>query len=240
MADMTITDEMVDRLDAELSYEPDPAKRKTILTAALAQAPTGVKALEWEEIPNTLSKRAKTSIGDYYVTMLRDGRYEICDPSLCHLEDCDEPAAITWCQADYEARILSALSSPAQEMPVTERESAWAALRMIADCVGNCFGPVANLESEEASLRRGPEYHHFAEGIVEALLRVSSPAQGQREGACLGFVNVYRHEDGSPVLGSTDLDDDPSEPAYAAEYCEFIGKAKVVLAASPKEEDDGE
>lgn len=67
--------------------------------------------------------------------------------------------------------------SPASEveMPATERESAWAALRMVADCVGERFGPVADLESEEASLRRGPEYHHFAKGIVEALLRVPAP-----------------------------------------------------------------
>jgi hypothetical protein len=59
-----------------------------------------------------------------------------------------------------------------------ERQAAWASLRMIADAVGELFGPKASIESEEASLLRGPEFHDFAQGIVEALQRVTalSPA----------------------------------------------------------------
>lgn len=57
-------------------------------------------------------------------------------------------------------------------MQTDERQRAWAALRMIAEAVGELFGPVASIESEEASLLRGPEYHHMAEGIIEALQRV--------------------------------------------------------------------
>lgn len=53
-----------------------------------------------------------------------------------------------------------------------ERQDAWASLRMIADAVGELFGPAASIESEDASLLRGPEYHHFAQGVVEALMRV--------------------------------------------------------------------
>lgn len=57
-------------------------------------------------------------------------------------------------------------------MKTNERQAAWAALRMIGDAIEELFGPVASLESEEATLLRGPEYHHRAEGIIESLQRV--------------------------------------------------------------------
>jgi len=46
------------------------------------------------------------------------------------------------------------------------------ALRMIREAVGELFGPVANLESEEAVLRRGPEPWNDAEAIIDALRNV--------------------------------------------------------------------
>jgi hypothetical protein len=48
----------------------------------------------------------------------------------------------------------------------------WVALHMISDAIEELFGPSASLESEEATLLRGPEPHHRAEGIIEALRRV--------------------------------------------------------------------
>lgn len=48
-----------------------------------------------------------------------------------------------------------------------------AALRMIREAVEELFGPIASLESEEATLLRGPELIHEAEAIVEALRRVA-------------------------------------------------------------------
>lgn len=67
---------------------------------------------------------------------------------------------------------LALVGSP----PLThdERKDAWASLQMIGDAVEELFGPVANLESEEGSLHRGPEFHHRAEGIIEALSHVSA------------------------------------------------------------------
>lgn len=44
-----------------------------------------------------------------------------------------------------------------------------AALQMIREAIGELFGPMANLESEEAVLLRGPEPHHEAEAIIAAL-----------------------------------------------------------------------
>jgi hypothetical protein len=52
--------------------------------------------------------------------------------------------------------------------------AAHAALRMIGDAVEELFGPIASLESEEGTLHRGPEFHHRAEGIIEALQRVAA------------------------------------------------------------------
>lgn len=59
-------------------------------------------------------------------------------------------------------------------MTTDERQAAWAALRMIRDAIGELFGPVGSLDSEEAVLLRGPEYHHEAEVQIEALQRVAA------------------------------------------------------------------
>ena len=45
----------------------------------------------------------------------------------------------------------------------------------------------------------------------------------------LGYVNVYRDDDGDLVLGACDLDATPDEPMHAAEFCEVVGKGVVVL-----------
>ncbi|MGX7874418.1 hypothetical protein ACVDG5_018150 [Mesorhizobium sp. ORM6] len=49
-----------------------------------------------------------------------------------------------------------------------------AALRMIREAVGEIFGPIANLESEDAVLLRGPEPHYEAEAIIAALQNVAA------------------------------------------------------------------
>lgn len=60
---------------------------------------------------------------------------------------------------------------------VTSHEQAQAgiaALRMISDAIAELFGPIATLESEEESFRRGPQLHHRAEAIIQALQNVAS------------------------------------------------------------------
>lgn len=57
-------------------------------------------------------------------------------------------------------------------MTFDERQNARAALRMIRDAIEELFGPTASLESEEATLLRGPLYTHEAEAIIDALQRV--------------------------------------------------------------------
>lgn len=68
---------------------------------------------------------------------------------------------------------LFATPPSVEAMPVNERKDAWAALRMVREAIGELFGPTASIESEEAVLLRGPEYHHEAEAIIDALRRVS-------------------------------------------------------------------
>lgn len=58
-------------------------------------------------------------------------------------------------------------------MQTEERKQARASLNMIADAVEELFGPIASMESDEASLLRGPQFHHRAAGIIEALQRVA-------------------------------------------------------------------
>lgn len=66
-------------------------------------------------------------------------------------------------------------------MPITETprdayleaQAAQASLRMIGDAINDLFGSLAALESEESTLLRGPELHHRAEAIIEALRRIA-------------------------------------------------------------------
>lgn len=52
-----------------------------------------------------------------------------------------------------------------------ERRAAWAALRMIGEAVGELFGPRASMRSDDTI---GPEFHHYAEAVIEALQRVAA------------------------------------------------------------------
>ena len=89
-------------------------------------------------------------------------------------------------RADLVASAITALQARAEK---AERErdrlrdnnrTAWVALRMIREAVEE-FGPVADLESSDAVLLRGPEATHEAEAIVEALIRVRARALANKE-----------------------------------------------------------
>ena len=69
-----------------------------------------------------------------------------------------------------------------------------ASLRMIRDAIEELFGPYANLESEEATLLRGPEPHHEAEAIIASLQNVGRTMFDLIEG------NATTAPDGSPAV----------------------------------------
>lgn len=52
---------------------------------------------------------------------------------------------------------------------------------MIREAIETIFGPVANLECEEAELLRGPEPHHTADAIIAALQNVAAISRERRE-----------------------------------------------------------
>lgn len=64
-----------------------------------------------------------------------------------------------------------------------QSQAAAASLRMIRDAIGELFGPVANLASEEAvtCVLNGPELHHEAEAIIAALRNVADHIQEVRD-----------------------------------------------------------
>lgn len=90
--------------------------------------------------------------------------------------------------------------------------------------------------SKDDLWKRG--YIAATKAIIEdqrAILAEHSPTKEEaRETVAspLGFVNVYRNDAGEIELGATDLDETPDEPAYAADYQEFVGKAAVYLVGT--------
>ena len=57
-------------------------------------------------------------------------------------------------------------------------KQATSVIRMIRGMIGEMFGPIANIESEEATLLRGPEAKQHGEAILEALGRVGDHIAG--------------------------------------------------------------
>ncbi|TIW25254.1 MAG: hypothetical protein E5V63_18400 [Mesorhizobium sp.] len=115
-----------------------------------------------------------------------------------------------------------------------ERLAAWASLRMVADAIGELFGPRASIESEDASLLRGPEFHHFAQGIVEALQRLA--ASEAPSGAAEPVAWQWRAlEDGEPRTAwkDPDLGDRPGWEALAKRNPEKYATERRALYSVP-------
>jgi hypothetical protein len=89
------------------------------------------------------------------------------------------PAGITQEDVQQPTSVSSFERSPtafAARTPVRQpgRSPRRAALRMIHEAIGELFGPIASIESEEAVLRRGPQLHNEAEAIIAAPLVADS------------------------------------------------------------------
>lgn len=198
-------DEAVMALSARTA--PDESELKPVACSV------AVKALEWaEEYRADTYYRlvATTLIGTYLVSSewarpTKDGIKTVVpfwrDPDDCCHDVETVVAAKAAAQADFEQRIRSALAAPRPSpdpvpMARDERHAAWAALRMVRDAVGELFGPRASIEGEEAVLLRGPEYHHEAEAIIEALGHLARPSpdspeiEGLVERVCLTILSM--------------------------------------------------
>lgn len=74
----------------------------------------------------------------------------------------------------YLRAIDTVKGAETQHNPYAEYVAPYAAaIAMIREAIDELFGPVANLESPEAVLLRGPEPHHDAEAIISALQRIN-------------------------------------------------------------------
>lgn len=90
-------------------------------------------------------------------------------------------AQLGWGLTPYQPECWAALDAAVAELArLRAIDETWranvqahaAAMRMVRDAIGEMFGPLASLESEEAVLLRGPEPHHDAEAIIAALARL--------------------------------------------------------------------
>lgn len=63
-----------------------------------------------------------------------------------------------------------------------------AALAMVREAIGELFGPKASMESEDATLLRGPEPHHEAEAQIAALRRVYASLRPETVGTSEAMV----------------------------------------------------
>ena len=84
--------------------------------------------------------------------------------------------------AQVRAAIASYTAAPVELDALRRERDVWkdnavqarSVIAMIRAMVGEMFGPVASIESEDATLLRGPEAKHDGEAVLEALQRVSS------------------------------------------------------------------
>ena len=78
---------------------------------------------------------------------------------------------------------------------VREALAGRATMRMISEAVYELFGPIASLESETGMLWRGPERHHRAEAIVEALQRVAERMEQLEQEASRGADFILEEQE---------------------------------------------
>ena len=85
-----------------------------------------------------------------------------------------------------------------------------AALAMVRETIGELFGPKASIESEDATLLRGPEPHHEAEAQIAALRRVSASPRPETVGALRPFADI------------ADLIDSETEGLCDTDECQLV------------------
>jgi hypothetical protein len=141
---------------------------------------------------------------------------------------CSAPPLDTTQELFVLAAISQALTEPAQGTSVEGMREA--AAKCIADhAFSPPRGPDEFLQTELAEV--------WADEIRALPLSVSADGSAEK---LLGFVNVYRDKDGSIDLGSTDLFATLEEVhPYAADFCEHVGTARVMLLQSTKHEGGG-
>lgn len=125
--------------------------------------------------------------------------------------------------------------------PVVSREAerwerqakeATSVIAMIRAMIGEMFGPIASIESADATLLRGPEVKHDGEAILEALGRVCDalerkPAAGRQPRAWL--YEGFRNGDTSPFVFRLSLSKTPLEKPFE----DYLAKSLAKVTSTP-------
>lgn len=99
---------------------------------------------------------------------------------LSALVHCQSPltrAAMREAAAEIIARKTTTMADQSPFVATAERwktqaQAATSVISMVRAMIGEMFGPIANIESEEATLLRGPEPRHDGEAILAALQNI--------------------------------------------------------------------
>lgn len=115
---------------------------------------------------------------------------------------------VAYCDSPEQANELAKVLNDNDKHDVTNER--WrdmsiahgAARQMIVEAIETLFGPVASMEGQDAVLLRGPEPHHQAEAIIDALKRVHAAFGGE----AIGYIRpetltALREGDAGPVVG---------------------------------------
>ena len=139
---------------------------------------------------------------------------------------------------------------PAQEQRGCPTPGAWerqakgatSVIRMIRAMIGEMFGTTANMESEEATLLRGPEAKHDGEAILEALGRVRDALHacscGQpADEEPVGYMGHDEYGEAYAFIGPAPADEN-SIPLYARPSGAFERGARAMREACFKAVED--
>ncbi len=131
--------------------------------------------------PETLAKLAEGDAGP----IVGVAAYDTTIPLYTHPAPQSEAVAVKAWQADTVKSLQRAImddDEAVRERACDEVSQLYAeavapysaAIAMVREAIGEIFGPIASIESEDATLLRGPEPHHEAEAQIAALQRIRS------------------------------------------------------------------
>tara|TARA_R110002126_G_scaffold290704_4_gene448316 strand:- start:16836 stop:17837 length:1002 start_codon:yes stop_codon:yes gene_type:complete len=148
------------------------------LQALKKAMPTPTAQLVWDDFGGGKGAKAKAFYdASYLITRWSTGKYEVAVSYPGHQAIFDGPQfydtlniAKSAAQTDYEHRLPS--MPPSTDRWKAQAQQATSVIAMIRAMIGEIFGPTASIESQDATLLRGPEAKHEGEAILEALQRI--------------------------------------------------------------------
>lgn len=126
---------------------------------------------------------------------------------------------------------IDALPDTAAARWKSNAQSATGTLSVVRAMIGEMFGAIASIESEDATLLRGPEPKHTGEAILEALQRVQSALETARNDALREAARAVAPKGDEPSVDPSNHGD-TAELAY---WWEAKSNEEAILALIDKE-----